>query len=113
MAAGRAFFDEQIAYLQRRDTDGLIDNHYLPDAVLISPERMVRGTQALKAYFRGYVEMLGAFTVESVDVFMETDGAILFEATVQSNLGRARVYDGFALRDGRISHHFSGVIQRL
>ena len=113
MAGGRAFFDEQIAYLQRRDTDGLIDSHYLPDAVLISPERVVRGAQALKAYFRGYLELLGAFSVESVDEFMEADGAILFEATVQSNLGRARVYDGFALRDGRISHHFSGVIQLL
>ena len=33
-----------------------------------------------------------------------------FEATVRSKLGRVRVYDAFVLRDGQITHHFTGVM---
>ena len=62
------------------------------------------------AYFRDYIEMLGDIVVESTDKFAETDDAILFEATVRSTLGLARVYDAWVLRDGQITHHFTGVM---
>jgi hypothetical protein len=29
---------------------------------------------------------------------------------MRSNLGEARVYDAFVLRDGRIDYHFAGVM---
>ena len=70
---------------------------------------MVKGRDALKTYFHGYIEMLGDIVVESTDKFAETDDAIFFEATVSSKLGRARVYDAWTLRDGLITHHFTGV----
>ena len=48
---------------------------------------MIKGREALRTYFRGYIEMLGDIVVESTDKFAETDDAILFEATVRSKLG--------------------------
>ncbi|MEP7105929.1 MAG: hypothetical protein ABI838_08790 [Chloroflexota bacterium] len=29
---GQTFYEEQVDYLVRKDVDGLIDNHYAPDA---------------------------------------------------------------------------------
>jgi SnoaL-like domain len=111
---GRRFYDRQLGYLHAGDVDGLIRNQYREDASLISPDRVITGADALRSYFRGYLEALGPFTVDALDVFSETADAILFEATVTTqNVGRARVYDAFSLRDGKIQHHFTGVIQRL
>jgi hypothetical protein len=104
----RTFVDEQIAILQAGDVDRLLASHYQPDAVLVAGDRTIRGHEALRAYFAGYVQDLGAFSVDSMDRFVADADAILFEATVTSALGRARVYDAFALRDGRITHHFAG-----
>src|SRR5947209_7685716 len=113
-SAGRRFYDRQLGYLHAGDVDGLIANQYRDDASLISPDRVISGAEALRTYFRGYLEALGPFTVDSLDVFSETADAVLFEATVTTqNIGRARVYDAFSLRDGKIQHHFTGVIQRL
>ena len=108
--AGRILYDRQIRFLLDKDADGLIDTNYAPDAELISFQTVVKGRDALKAYFKGYIEMLGDLVVESTDKFAETDGAIFFEATVQSALGRARVYDAWTIRDGLITHHFTGVM---
>jgi hypothetical protein len=107
---GRVLYDRQIQFLLDKDADGLIDTNYAPDAELISFQTVVKGREALKTYFRGYLEMLGDIVVESTDKFAETDDAIFFEATVSSKLGRARVYDAWTLRDGLITHHFTGVM---
>ena len=110
MTPGRALYDRQIKFLVDKDVDGLIDTNYAPDAELISFQTVVKGREALKTYFRGYIEMLGDIVVESTDKFAETEDAIFFEATVSSKLGRARVYDAWTLRDGQITHHFTGVM---
>jgi len=109
-SAGRELYERQVGFLLAKDVDGLIDTNYAPDAQLISFQVTVTGADALKAYFRGYLEMLGDLVVESTDKFAETGDAVFFEATVRSALGRARVYDAFVLRDGRITHHFTGVV---
>src|SRR5207249_3266606 len=80
------------------------------DAVLISFDVTIRGREALREYFRTYLERLGTLTVTSTDKFTETEDSIFFEATVASNLGTVRVYDAFVLRDGKISYHFAGAI---
>jgi hypothetical protein len=57
---GRKYFDEHMAYIAKNDVDGLIDDQYAEDAVLISPfdildtppPHIVRGNQALKDFFR-------------------------------------------------------------
>ncbi|MDQ6710681.1 MAG: nuclear transport factor 2 family protein [Candidatus Dormibacteraeota bacterium] len=110
---GRRFYKRQIELLQSRDVRRLIAEHYQPDAALISPDRVVIGAQALEQHFATYLEQLGPFRVEALSAFQESADAILFEATTISNFGRVRVYDAFSLRDGRIQHHFTGVIERL
>ncbi len=107
---GRELYDRQIRFLLDKDVDGLIDTNYAADATLISFTNVVKGREALKEYFRGYLEMLGDLEVESTDNFAETDEGVFFEATVRSALGRARVYDAFAIKEGKIAVHFTGVM---
>ena len=106
---GRKFYDRQLEYLFAKDVDGLIENNYNEDAVLVSFDRVVKGREALKEHFRGYLEMLGDLKVKSTDKFQETEDTIFFEASVESNFGPAVVYDAFVLKNGKISYHFTGV----
>jgi hypothetical protein len=105
----RQLYEAQIRYLQAADIDGLIDNQYTDDALLVSFDNQIRGNAALKEYFRGYLQVLGTIEVLSTDRFVETDDAVFFEATMRTNLGQARVYDAWVLRDGKIAYHFTGV----
>lgn len=105
----REFYERQIDYLVAGDVEGLIDNQYTDDALLVSFDNQIRGNAALKEYFKGYVEMLGKLEVVSTDKFVETDDAVFFEATVNTNFGQAVVFDAWVLRDGKIAYHFTGV----
>ena len=105
---GKQFYEDQIALLQSGRTDELVEQHYQPDAVLISFENVVRGRAALRDFFRQYRVKLGDFSVVSLDRFIETDDGIFFEATVSSAYGKVQVYDAFALRGGKATHHFAG-----
>ena len=110
LSPGRVFYERHIQFLLDGDVDGLVETNYAPDAELITFQDVIRGREALRTYFRGYIDLLGELVVESTDRFAESDDAILFEATVSSNLGRARVYDAWTLRGGQITHHFTGVM---
>lgn len=105
----REFYEAQIRYLVAGDIEGLIDSQYTDDATLVSFDNHIHGNAALKEHFKGYLDMLGTLEVVSTDKFVETDDTIFFEATVNSNFGQAKVFDAWVLRDGRISHHFTGV----
>jgi len=105
----RQFYDAQIGYLVAGDVEGLIDNQYTEDATLVSFDNQITGNAALKEYFKGYLQMLGNLEVVSTDKFVETDDSLFFEATVNTSLGQAKVFDAWVLRDGKISHHFTGV----
>lgn len=105
----REFYERQIEYLVAGDVEGLIDNQYTDDALLVSFDNQIRGNAALKTYFKGYLEMLGKLDVVSTDKFVETDDAVFFEATVNTNFGQAVVFDAWVLRDGKIAYHFTGV----
>ena len=106
---GRKFYEEQIALLQPGRTDELIDRHYHEHAVLVTLGKVVRGRNDLKQYFRGYAAKLGHIQMVSLDAFVETDDAVLFEATVRTATGEARVYDAFVLLEGKAAYHFAGV----
>lgn len=106
---GQKFYNEQLEFLARQDVDGLIDSHYNEDAVLVGFDVTVRGRPALKEHFRKYLATLGEITVLSTDKFTETPESVFFEATVKTKLGKAQVFDAMVLRDGKISHHFTGV----
>lgn len=106
---GWKFYQKQLAYLFAKDVDGLIENNYNEDAQLIGLDFVVKGRQALKEHFRNYLNMLGDIKVTSTDKFIETDDTIFFRASVETKLGPARVFDAFVLKNGKISHHFTGV----
>ena len=112
MTERRRFYERQVQYLAAGDADGLIENHYDEDAVFVTYDAAVRGRDALRAYFSEYIRRLGSFELVSTDKFTETDDTILFEATVRSNLGEARVYNAMVLPAGKITYHFSSVIDR-
>lgn len=109
-AAGRQFYERQLAYLQAGDVAGLIARHYHDDALLVTFDAAVRGRDALNEYFGRYLRQLGHLEVVSTDNFRETGDTIFLEATVTTALGAARVYDTFVLREGKITYHFAGVM---
>ena len=112
---GRKFFDEHMEYIGKMDVDGLIDDQYTEDALLISPfdildtppPHVVRGREALKDFFRKYLSWQGEIAVESLYDFAETDDAISFQAIFTSHTGRWVVGDGWHMTDGKIDTHFS------
>jgi hypothetical protein len=106
---GRRFYDEQIKLLQEARTDELIDRHYHNTAVLVSTTSAISGRESLKHHFRAFVAMLGTLTIVSLDGFIETEDSILFETTIRTALGEAKVYDAFVLRNGKATHHFTGL----
>lgn len=112
----RKFFDEHMAYIYANDIDGMIDQQYTEDAVLISPfdvvegaspPHIVRGRQALKDFFRIYLAWQGEINVESMDQFAATPESVFFQATFTSKTGRWVVGDGWQLREGKIAVHYS------
>ena len=106
---GRRFYERQIALLEAGDVDELIERQYHDDATLIGFDFIVNGREALRSHFEGYLASLGQLTLKSTDKFVETPDSIFFEATVVTESAEARVYDVFMLRDGRATHHFTGV----
>jgi hypothetical protein len=108
--AGRAFYDRQVSFLEANDVQGLIHSQYAPDAELVGYDLRVKGTEALITHFNGYLAHLGKIKLVSTDKFMETEDAIMFEATIQVAAGTARVYDAFVLKDGKATYHFTGML---
>ncbi len=104
-----------MAYIGNKDIDGMIDNQYTQDAVLISPfdfldtppPHIVRGNQALKDFFHNYVDWQGSINVESLYDFAETDNSIFFQAIFTSKTGRWVVGDAWHMTGGKIDTHYS------
>ncbi|MFZ2097425.1 MAG: nuclear transport factor 2 family protein [Anaerolineales bacterium] len=105
---GKQFYVRQVQYLIAKDVDRLVDENYQDDAVLISADSTVRGKPALKEHFHNYFNRVTIKEVKSTDLFVETDDTILFEATVETNFGIAKVYDAMVLRDSKVAYHFTG-----
>jgi predicted SnoaL-like aldol condensation-catalyzing enzyme len=112
---GRQFFDEHMAYIYAGNLDGMIDDQYREDAILISPfdimdtppPHIVRGREALKAFFHKYIEWQGSINVESVYDFAETEDAITFQAVFTSHTGKWVVGDAWYIKEKKIAYHFS------
>jgi ketosteroid isomerase-like protein len=109
LTPGRAFYERQIAALESGDVDRVMAQYH-EDAVLVSFDTTVRGLAALREHFVAYLARLGSLTLLSTDRFTETPDAIFFEATVRTSSAEVKVYDVFMLRDGRATHHFTGLI---
>ena len=110
LTQGKAFYQRQVSFLEDNDVPGLIASQYAPDAELVGYDLHVSGTQALIKHFTAYLGHLGGIKLISTDKFMETENAIMFEASIKVAAGVARVYDTFVLKDGKAIHHFTGML---
>ena len=106
---GKTFYDRQVDLLAKKDVKGLIDQQYHPDGILVGFEFTRRGRAELLAHYEGYMEHLGYIKLLSTDHFAEIEDAIFFEATVETQIGIAVVYDVFILKDGKAMRHFTGI----
>ena len=106
---GQQFFARQLQFLQDLDIQGLVDNQYTADAELIGFGFQWKGREQIYNHFVNYMKTLGHIQLDSTDKWAETADSIFFEATMTTNLGVANVYDAFVFRDGKASHHFTGV----
>ncbi len=106
---GTEFYNNQIAYLEANDLDSLVDQYH-EDAIMVGFDFQVKGREAIRKHMEAYMQRLGSFKLLSTDKFTETPDSIFFEATCETSLGVARVYDVFMLRDGKAAHQFTGVI---
>jgi len=106
---GRKFYAEHLAYINSKDFDGLIDNHYNDDATFTSFFGCLKGREALRQHFRTYLGSLGDIRVR-LDKLTETENTLLLETTVTTDQGTIRTYDAFVLRNGKIDYQFYGVI---
>jgi hypothetical protein len=104
------FYDRQIEFLVNKDVEGLIINNYTEDAELLNFQYYIKGRAALIEYFKGYIAGLGYIKLISTDKYTEGDSSLMFEATVETAGGIARVYDAFDMRDGKIAKHFTGLL---
>jgi len=107
---GWKFYENHLKFFYNKDVNGLVANDYNEDALLITFDFAVRGHEQLKQVFRAYLDMIGEFTVISTDNFTEAEDVIFLEATLDTaKAGIRKVYDVFILRNGKISHHITGV----
>jgi hypothetical protein len=106
---GRRFYNEQVAYLESNDVEGLVSGHYHADAAMIGFDFVAKGHEALRQKFRDYLRSIGRLRLRSTDRFIETGDTIFFESTITTDQGDIRIYDAFVLADGKISVHFTGV----
>ena len=104
------FYNRQLDYLAKQDVEGLIHNQYTPDAELLNFDYYIKGTDALIEYFKGYLKSLGYIKLISTDKYHEGDSAVMFESTVETAGGVARVYDVLVMQDGKIWRHFAGLL---
>ena len=106
---GTEFYNNQIAYLEANDLDSIVEQYH-EDAVIVGFDFQVKGREAIRKHMGAYLQRLGSFKLVSTDKFTETADSIFFEATCETTLGIAHVYDVFMLRNGEATHQFTGLI---
>jgi hypothetical protein len=108
----RALYDRQVELLTAKDHVRLVEEQYAADAQLLNIDHppAIVGRPALQAHFAGYLASLGYLKLLSTDKFVESEDSLMFEATIETAGGVARVYDTFVVRDGKIWRHYSGLL---
>ena len=107
--AARELFDRRMELLSAGDIAGLLEQ-YADDAEVVRFLGVARGKDEIRAYLTGYLAAHGHFDLVSLDQFLETEDAVLWEATVDTANGAARVEDVMILDEsGRIRREFPGL----
>ena len=104
---GKEFFLEQLGFLGTGDIDRILDEHYHPDAVMVTFDGVRRGREQLKEYYVNTLRAMGQVKGMSVQYFIETEDVIMFKATVEDERGTIHADNGFYMRDGKIYRHIA------
>ena len=107
--AARELFDRRMELLSAGDIAGVLEQ-YADDAEVVRFLGVAQGKQEIRGYLTGYLAAHGRFDLVSVDQFFETEDVVMWEATVDTANGAARVYDVMILDEsGRIRREFPGL----
>lgn len=105
----RELFDRRMELLSAGDVAGLVEQ-YADDAEVVRFLGVARGKQEIRSFLTGYLAAHGRFDLISLDQFLETEDAVMWEATVDTANGAARVFDVMMLdENGRIRREFPGL----
>lgn len=105
---GKDFYKEQLGFLATNDIEGMLREHYHPDAVMVTFDGIRRGHDELREYFASTLASMGQITGLSTDYFVETDDCILFKASItDSKRGTVKADNALYLRDGKIYRHLA------
>lgn len=114
-------YEEHIQYILDKDIDGILNNQYTEDALLISSfsgdrkPLYYKGHEQLREHFQGILAIEGLET--EIAFWAETDDPptlMIVEAiTMKTAEGESsmRFADSWVLRDGKIAIHFAGMTQ--
>jgi hypothetical protein len=108
MGWGRDFYLKQLSYVGTGDVDGLLENHYHPDAVMITFDGIRRGHEELREYYVNTLKKMGRVTELRTEYFAETEDVIIFKAVITSE-GRGTIHadNGLYVKDGKIFRHIA------
>ncbi|MEW6218100.1 MAG: nuclear transport factor 2 family protein [Thermodesulfobacteriota bacterium] len=105
---GKDFYKEQLGYLGTNDIEGLLQEHYHPDAVMVTFDGIRRGHAELRQYFVNTLSSMGQITELSTQYFAETEDVIIFKATItDSKRGTVHADNALYLKDGKIHRHIA------
>ena len=105
---GKALYKEQLGFLATNDIEGMLREHYHPDAVMVTFDGIRRGHAELRQYFANTLGSMGQITGLSTDFFAETEDTIIFKAKI-TDAKRGTVFADNALyfKDGLIYRHIA------
>jgi ketosteroid isomerase-like protein len=107
---GRAYFDRRFELIKALKIDQLVDETYTEDALLVDLMGgvTIRGRAALKEHFQQHFPMMGTVELKAIDKIVESEDALFLEMTVNTGAwGTVTTHEGFVLRNGQASYHFT------
>jgi len=113
---GQKIFQEHMGFLMSRNLQGLLENQYAPDAVLISPFDVVPGKSPphiIKAgpemidFFTKWLDYHGQMNLDSLYDFAELDDTVFFQAIITSQKGKWVLGEAWHMNgSGKIDRHY-------
>jgi hypothetical protein len=105
---GRDFYLEQLGYLGKNDIEGMLRDHYHPEAVMVTFDGIRRGHDELRNYFKNTLGSMGQITGLVTQYFAETEDTIIFKAAItDSKRGTVQADNTLYMKDGLIFRHIA------
>jgi hypothetical protein len=104
---GRDFFQEQLQLMGSGQIDRLIDEHYHPEAVMVTFDGVRRGPDELRHYYVERLAKLEQVTGLEVKYYVETEDCILFKTELDAVHEHVHADNALYFKDGRIYRHLA------